>query len=463
MGDRGYGSRRSYEGGREERSGYQDRRGGYERRGGRSRGGRFRGGYDDGEEARPEEHPNFQANWDHRVQEFDHMDLKPELLHGVYSYGFKSPSDIQALAIMPIKEGRSMIAQAQSGTGKTGAFSIGILDGIELGSDSTQALVLAPTRELAEQIYCFFAAIGERMAGLKVMIFRGGGSVAEEMRRAAAHPHIAIATPGRALHLIQSGYLRLEYLKTVCLDEADKLLKDDFVTQVQEIFSYFNEELQILLFSATFSLSVFNLVDRFIRDPVRILVKTDKLTLEGIRQFYVNTQNRDMKFDTLLDIYGNLSINRAIIFANSKSTVDDLQQRFEASGFTISPIHGGFDQSQRDQTMRDFRLGKTRVLVATDLLSRGIDVQQITLVINFELPKEQEVYMHRIGRSARYGRKGVAINLIDSSEMSLLSNLQKFYGTQIEELPDNFSEIVQEANESSEQSEADGRDVKPKA
>jgi translation initiation factor 4A len=376
------------------------------------------------------------------------MDFKPELVHGIYNFGFMHPSDIQSLAIQPIKEGRCVIAQAQSGTGKTGAFSIGILDIIDLSEKETQALVLAPTRELAEQIYWFFVEIGQRMKGLEIALFKGGVSVCEDERRAMSLPHVAISTPGRALHLIEKGFLRCENLKTVCLDEADKLLGEDFFDEIQKIFSFLNPDIQVLLFSATYTRDAFRTIGGFMRDPVKILVKTEELTLEGIKQFYVQTEQMDMKLDTLLDIYGQMSIQKAIIFANSKAQVDEIQATFENAGFGVAPIHSGFDQPARDATMKDFRKGMSRVLVATDLLARGIDVQQITLVINFELPQDMEQYLHRIGRSARYGRKGVAINLCDRQEYQQMQEIQEFYHTKIEELPGNFAEFVKEANNS---------------
>ncbi|OHT17666.1 ATP-dependent RNA helicase eIF4A [Tritrichomonas foetus] len=422
-----------------------------ERRGGRGRGGRGRGGrghHSYMNQGPPQDNPNFEANWNERVDDFDSMDLKPELLHGIFSYGFKHPSEIQSLAVRPIMLGRNVIAQAQSGTGKTGAFSIGILQNIDTSSQTTQALVLAPTRELADQIYTFFVEIGARIPNLQIVIFKGGVSVQHDQQQAQKLPHIIIATPGRSLSLIQDGYLRCEHLKMVCLDEADAMLGEGFVTQVQEIFSFLNPEIQILLFSATIPVEIFNLMEQFMKDPVKILVKAEQLTLEGIRQFYVNVNNDEYKFPTLLDIYGQLSIQKAVIFANKKDTVDFLQNELSKANFEVSAIHGGLEQSERERIMQQFRVGNARVLVATDLIGRGIDVQQITLVINFEVPPSRELYLHRIGRSGRYGRKGVAINICNMNEMSSIQNIEEFYRTKIEELPNDFAQILKEANDS---------------
>jgi translation initiation factor 4A len=306
-----------------------------------------------------------------------------------------------------------------------------MLDSIDITQPNTQAIVLAPTRELAEQIHTFLSAIGQRMTDLKVALYIGGVAV-----ESYTDCHVAVCTPGRAAHLIESGLLRCENIRMICLDEADKLLGEDFIGQIQMIVSFLQPDIQILLFSATYPSYTLESIASFIRDPVRILVLAEKLTLEGIRQFYVTT---DRKFDTLLDIYANLTIQKAVIFANSKSSVDQIQQGLTKAGFAVSPIHSGL--ADREQTMRNFRLGLTRVLIATDLLGRGIDVQQITLVINYELPEDHEQYIHRIGRSARYGRKGVVINLCSPAEFDSLKRIEDFYHTKIEQLPADFGQI----------------------
>ena len=420
---------------------YPPRRGG--RRGGR---GRDRQGM---HEPVPEyENPDFVPNWDEKIDDFDQMDLNQELLHGIYSYGFKNPSEIQSLAIKPICDKRSVIAQAQSGTGKTGAFAIGILNNIELELRVTQAVVLAPTRELADQIYHFFVDISGRMPGLTIRLFIGGGSVDRDRSAAAESPHIVIATPGRALDLMESQHLRCDDARMLCIDEADQMLQGVFVEQLQGIFPFLPQDTQVLLFSATIPMPVFKIMSDFMHDPVKILVKAEQLTLEGIRQFYVNVMEERHKFETLLDIYGQLSIQKAVIFANSKRTVDLLADSFRQHGFAVSPIHAGLTQAERDQVMRKFRIGETRVLIATDLLGRGIDVQQITLVINYELPNSVEQYLHRIGRSGRYGRKGVAINICAAEEMRGIDLLRRHYQTDVAELPANIKDILEEANES---------------
>lgn len=425
------------------RDGYRGNRGSRGGRGGRDR--RSRGGYQP-TTTEYRDNPDFKANWEERIDDFDQMELKPDLLHGIYSYGFKVPSDIQALAIKPIKQGRNVIAQAQSGTGKTGAFSIGILENINTDEKLTQAIVLTPTHELADQTYTFFSSIGNRMNGLTIAEFIGGSPKEENQKQAQEHPHVVVATPGRALDLIKNGYLRCENLKVACLDEADLLLEQNFLSQTQEIFEYFQQNIQILLFSATIPEPIFTLMTNFMQDPVKILVKPERLTLEGIRQFYVNVEQEKYKFPTLLDIYGQLSIQKAVIFANRKETVDFLQKEFQAANFEVSAIHAGLTQVERQRVMHEFRCGNSRVLAATDIIARGIDVQQITLVINFETPLSIENYLHRIGRSGRYGREGVAINICSATEMQTIEQIKRVYHTTIDELPENFAEILEQAN-----------------
>ena len=394
------------------------------------------------------ENPNFAPNWDNRIENFDDMELNAELTHGIYSYGFKQPSEIQSLAIKPIIDKRDVIAQAQSGTGKTGAFSIGVLNNVDIKKRATQALLLSPTRELAGQTFDFMKEIGQKMKDLNIQLFRGGNSVSDDQESASRFPHIVIATPGRAADLIKSGHLRCENLTMIVLDEADEMLSEGFIEQVKEIFQFLNPEIQILLFSATIPPEIFEIMDQFMKDPVKILVKAEKLTLEGIRQFYVNVGESTNKLGTLLDLYQVIAIQKAVIFSNTRETVDFLKAELQARGYPVEAIHSGLTQKDRDVIMRKFRLGTLRVVVATDLLARGIDIQQITLVINFEMPDKsgKENYLHRIGRSGRYGRKGVAINIVDKREMYQINDLTKYYHTKIDELPSEIGEIVQEAN-----------------
>jgi superfamily II DNA/RNA helicase len=342
-----------------------------------------------------------------------------------------------------------VIAQARSGTGKTGAFGIGILNNLDFTvGHQTQALVLAPTRELATQTYTFMKDIGSKIQPLTIELFVGGHPVPEDERKAINLPYVAIGCPGRVLQLIRSGHLRCENLGLVCLDEADQMLNTDFLDQVKEVFSFLPPGLQVLLFSATIPPETFEHMQGFIDDPIKILVKPEELTLEGITQFYVNVGDPASKLATLFDLYGQLPIQKCVIFANKKETVKYLEEEMTKQQFVVSSTHGELPQQERDRVMQAFRLGTSRVLIGTDLIARGIDVQQVTLVINFELPFDRESYLHRIGRSARFGRKGVAINILEQREMRTLDDLRRHYAIEIPELPHNFVEIVASVNES---------------
>lgn len=430
-------------------------RGGYGDRDGYGRGGRGRG-RGRGPSSFISEAPRRDVipNWDTRTDAFEGMNLKQDLVDGLYQYGFKHPSEIQSIAIQPIVEGRTVIAQAQSGTGKTGAFGVGILNRVDVDVRATQALIIAPTRELVEQIYEFLRAIGERVKGLTLALFRGGTSVFDDQQIAVTGPHVVVATPGRACHLIVENSLNISGLQIVCLDEADRVLDISFREPLQDIMLRVPKTVQILLFSATYSGPAMDMAQEMLegRDPANIFVRHEKLTLEGITQYHVNLGmgGTGLKWGTLLDLYQNMTILKAVIFANRRQLVDELVHNFTASGFNIGAIHGDMEQAERDRVMKEFRTGKMRVLVATDILARGIDVQQITLVINYELPHDCENYIHRIGRSGRYGRKGVAINLCDGREMEQIKQLEAHYATQIPELPGDFSDVIRQANDSAE-------------
>ena len=253
-------------------------------------------------------------------------------------------------------------------------------------------------------------------------------------------PQVLVGSPGRVLDLIRRNRINLGYLQTFILDEADEMLSKGFIYNIKEIISRIPNTAKILLFSATMPKEIVEMTKKFMKDPAKILVKNEELTLEGIKQYYVYLKKED-KLDVLLQIYGGIEIAQAIIYCNSKKTVDYVTDEMKKKGHMISSIHGDLKQFERDQVMRDFRQGATRVLITTDLLARGIDVYQVSLVINYELPREKETYLHRIGRSGRFGRKGNAINFVTPPEKDELEALQKYYNTTIEQLPTDLSEL----------------------
>jgi len=383
----------------------------------------------------------IESNWDEVVDNFDDMSLKDELLRGIYAYGFEKPSAIQQRAIIPCIKGRDVIAQAQSGTGKTATFSISVLQKIDTANRQVQALLLAPTRELAQQIQKVVVALGDYMK-IDCMACIGGTRVSDDMRRLEGGVHCIVGTPGRVFDMIQRRALQVVDIRQFVLDEADEMLSRGFKDQIYDIFRLLPAETQVILLSATMPVDVLEVTKRFMRDPIRILVKKEELTLEGIKQFYISVDREEWKLDTLSDLYETLTITQAVIFCNTRRKVDWLTEKMHEREFTVSSMHGDMTQQERDVIMREFRTGSSRVLITTDLLARGIDVQQVSLVINYDLPTNRENYIHRIGRGGRFGRKGVAINFLTQDDVRTLQDIEQFYNTQIEEMPMNVADLI---------------------
>lgn len=377
---------------------------------------------------------------------FDDMPLHQDLLRGIYSYGFEKPSAIQQRAIVPFNKGGDLIAQAQSGTGKTGAFSIGLLSRINFAHKGVQGLVLSPTRELATQTHTVITQIGNYLAGGDTKfceVFVGGTRVQDDIRKIQSGCIIAVGTPGRVGDLIKRGALRTQSLMTMVLDEADEMLSQGFSEQVHEIFRYLPKDIQIALFSATMPTDVLDLSNKFMRTPSRILVKRESLTLEGIKQFYVAVEE-DHKLETLMDLYESVSVAQSVIFCNSRQKVTYVAEELNKHNHTVSFMHSDMPKGDRERVMSTFRAGSSRVLVTSDLIARGIDVHHVNIVINYDVPNNLENYLHRIGRGGRYGRKGVAINFVSTRDVEALKNIEKHYSTQIDELPMNFDEFLGE-------------------
>jgi len=375
------------------------------------------------------------------VDSFDDLDLQEGLLRGIYSYGFERPSAIQQRGIRPILDGRDTIGQAQSGTGKTATFTIGALQRIDYGNRECQALILAPTRELAQQIQKVVLALGDYLK-IKCHACIGGTSVRDDIDRLRDGQHCVVGTPGRVMDMLSKRHLRADNLLVFVLDEADEMLSRGFKDQIYDIFKTLPANVQVCLFSATMAPEILDLTTKFMRDAVRILVKKDELTLEVIRQFYVAIEKEEWKLDTLCDLYETLTITQAIIYCNTRRKVDFLADQMTKRDFTVSTMHAELDQKERDLIMREFRSGSSRVLISTDLLARGIDVQQVSLVINYDLPHNMENYLHRIGRSGRFGRKGVAINFVTNNDVRAMKEIERYYHTQIEEMPMDIADMI---------------------
>jgi translation initiation factor 4A len=384
----------------------------------------------------------FETNWEKVVESFDHMKLSECLLRGIYAYGWEKPSGIQQRAIMPVIEGRDTIAQAQSGTGKTGTFSIASLQRIDVEVAECQVLILSPVRELARQTFSVISALGSKFKTLSIYMCIGGTSVRDDIAALSKGQQIVVGTPGRVNSMIQKGVLSLKALRLFVLDEADEMLSCGFKEQIYECFQYLPQDVQVALFSATMPVEVLSLTQRFMRNPVRILVKDNELTLDGIKQWYVAVEREEYKLATLFDLYQSLTIVQAMIFVNSRRKVQWLRDKMVQNDFTVSCIHGELSAQEREFVMKEFRSGTSRVLISTDLLSRGIDVNTVSLVINYDLPKFKESYIHRIGRSGRYGKKGCAVNFVPDDEGQKLRDIERFYDTVINELPAELEQVM---------------------
>jgi ATP-dependent RNA helicase len=375
------------------------------------------------------------------LEKFDSMGIRHDLIRGIYAYGFEKPSAIQQRAIKPMCKGRDVIAQAQSGTGKTATFSISALQTVDIQLREPQIIVLSPTRELAVQIQKVMLALGDFMS-VQCHACIGGTSIGEDIRKLDYGQHVVSGTPGRMFDMIKRQHLRTRSVKMFILDEADEMLNKGFKEQIYDVYRYLPPTSQVVLVSATLPHDVLELTNKFMTDPVKVLVKRDELTLDGIKQFFVAVEREEWKFDTLCDLYDTLTITQAVIFCNTKRKVDWLHDKMKESNFTVSSMHGDMPQQERNAIMEEFRTAKSRVLISTDVWARGIDVQNVSLVINYDLPPNRELYIHRIGRSGRYGRKGVAINFVKNDDVRILRDIEQYYSTQIDEMPMNVADLI---------------------
>jgi translation initiation factor 4A len=386
------------------------------------------------------------------VTEFDSMDFPTALLRGVYSFGFDTPSKVQRQAIVPIKNGLDTIAQAPSGTGKTGAFVIGALARIHgslVDSETPPAVrcvILSPTRELAIQTCDVAKALSRFIQSPHsqevVGQFVGGESIRENLSRARSSPAIAVGTPGRVIDLITRGALVVSNVDLLILDECDELLSRGFEDQIKETLRFLQKDCQTVFVSATMSDEVRGLMAKIIREPcVKIFVERSKVSLEGISQFYVSIEEQH-KLETLRDLYANCSVAQSVIFASSKRKVDWLEEQLTLSGHAVSAIHSDMDRERRQDLIRQFKAGTTRVLVASDIIGRGIDAQHVSCVINYDLPHDKAQYIHRVGRCGRYGRKGIAINFVTPSDVGTFREIESHYSITIPELPADFRKYM---------------------
>uniref|UniRef100_A0A8C5T2Y8 RNA helicase n=1 Tax=Malurus cyaneus samueli TaxID=2593467 RepID=A0A8C5T2Y8_9PASS len=376
---------------------------------------------------------------------FDTMGLREDLLRGIYAYGFEKPSAIQQRAIKQIIKGRDVIAHTVNPSSLVFLALWAVINSCVIPCFNqvreTQALILAPTRELAVQIQKGLLALGDYM-NVQCHACIGGTNVGEDIRKLDYGQHVVAGTPGRVFDMIRRRSLRTRAIKMLVLDEADEMLNKGFKEQIYDVYRYLPPATQVVLISATLPHEILEMTNKFMTDPIRILVKRDELTLEGIKQFFVAVEREEWKFDTLCDLYDTLTITQAVIFCNTKRKVDWLTEKMREANFTVSSMHGDMPQKERESIMKEFRSGASRVLISTDVWARGLDVPQVSLIINYDLPNNRELYIHRIGRSGRYGRKGVAINFVKNDDIRILRDIEQYYSTQIDEMPMNVADLI---------------------
>lgn len=367
--------------------------------------------------------------------DFEDFCLQRELLMGIFEKGWEKPSPIQEASIPMAMSGRDVLARAKNGTGKTGAYSIPILEQVDSHLDQIQALVMVPTRELALQTSQICIELAKHL-GTKVMVTTGGTNLKDDIMRIYQNVQIIIATPGRILDLMEKNVAKMDRCKILVLDEADKLLSQDFKGMLDRVISHLPKARQILLYSATFPLTVEQFMRKHLRDPYEINLM-DELTLKGVTQYYAFVQERQ-KVHCLNTLFSKLQINQSIIFCNSTQRVELLAKKITELGYSCYYIHAKMQQAHRNRVFHDFRAGLCRNLVCSDLFTRGIDIQAVNVVINFDFPKMAETYLHRIGRSGRFGHLGIAINLITYDDRFSLHRIEQELGTEIKPIPKNI-------------------------
>jgi superfamily II DNA/RNA helicase len=381
-----------------------------------------------------------------QIDTWDELDIDPNILRGIYAYGYERPSPIQRKAILPMLKKRDLIAQAQSGTGKTATFAIGALARVDLKENKNQVLILSPTRELTTQTANVVKNLGSLMDGLRVETLFGGGNQAgastnltvdswrknetetkdtKEKRKERVYSHILCGCPGKVYDMMRTNRITTRSIRLIILDEADEVLSSGFKEQVYNIFQHLSNDVNIALFSATLPNYVFTITNKIMRNPVQICVKAEQLTLEGIAQYFVAVENDMQKFEILKDIYSYISLSQCMIYCNSVRRVNDLYNAMLEEGFPVCCIHSNMDKKTRDESFADFRTGKYRVMISSNVTSRGIDIQQVSTVINYDIPKCVHNYLHRIGRSGRWGRKGFAINFVTKQDVFDMNAIEK--------------------------------------
>lgn len=371
------------------------------------------------------------------INDFDDMKfLSEHLFMGIHNYGFKTPSQIQAKTIHIINNGSDLIAQSQSGTGKTGAFAIGSLSRVDLQAIYPQVLIVANTRLLALQIHKVVENIAKFM-GIEVVACVGGHKSNSQMNaQQVKYAHVLVGTPGRICEMLTKRAFDGKKVKTLIMDESDVLLKDDFRPQIIEIISKLSEKTQICIFSATFTKETLLLTEKFLRDPYRVTVEKEEVSVKEIKQYKVDVGYERNKFATLKDLFSRLSFNQMIIFVRSIKSAEELRNKLMDQNIQAGLVHGKMNSIDRENVLKEFRLAYIKILISTDVMCRGIDIDDLRIVINYDMPEDEETYIHRVGRSGRYGGQGIAVNFCTFDDSHKIRILIREYNLDIQDMPD---------------------------
>ena len=373
------------------------------------------------------------------------MSLHPLLLRGMYAFGFASPSAVQMRAIVPLVEGRDLVAQSQSGTGKTGVFSIGAISVVDTKSATTQVFIVSPTRELATHSASVVLGLARYLPDLQCRpLVCGTTSVTQDVAALNLYaPHVVSATPGRLLALVRSGALSTKHVKLLVVDEADEMFRFDLEKQIVDVHGLLAQNVQVVLMSATLPQEVLRVLKRIASNPLLVKVRDKEVSLAAIKQYIVDVKDEKWKLDALVDLYDVLTVRQSIVFCNEKIKAQWVADALKKKKFDVAVVHSDLPQAKRESVLAKFRAGAHRVLVATDVFARGIDVQQVNLVLNYDLPTDLEFYVHRVGRTGRFGKKGVAVSLIVDGEAKKVSELRATYGVVVGPLPSDVRKVYE--------------------
>ena len=375
---------------------------------------------------------------------FEDLDLNPQILRAIKEMGFEEATPIQAQSIPAVMSGRDVIGQAQTGTGKTASFGIPLLHKVDPKLKKTQALILCPTRELAIQVSNELHNLAKYTHGIKILPIYGGQEIGKQIRSLKGGVQIIVGTPGRVMDHLRRKTIRCDHIHTIILDEADEMLNMGFREDIEEVLKYLPEDRQTVLFSATMPKEIMEITKQYQKDALTIKVVKKELTVKNIEQYYYDVRRKD-KLDILTRLLDVYDPKLSLVFCNTKHMVDELANELQNRGYFAEGLHGDMKQQQRDRVMRNFRNGKTEVLVATDVAARGIDVDDVEAVFNYDLPQDDEYYVHRIGRTGRAGRTGKAFSFVKGKEVYKLKEIMRYCKTKIYAQPIPSMRDVEEA------------------